>query len=89
MWNLKVKWINITKNNNKCIWIGKEVTLPKIFENGFSENKTFDVFLEGGTRVQLVRKKKKILSRKKILRGKRHKTSWCFGEMLPFVATEE
>ena len=51
------------------------MTLPKIFENGFSENKTFDVFLEGGTRVQWVRKKKKILSRKKILRGKRHKTS--------------
>ena len=71
------------------MWIGKEVTLPKISENGFRKNKTFDVFLEGGTRVQLVRKKKKILSGKKIPRGKRHKTSWCFGEMLPFVATEE
>lgn len=51
------------------------MTLPKISENGFRKNKTFDVFLEGGTRVQLVRKKKKILSGKKIPRGKRHKTS--------------
>ena len=81
--------MNTTKNKNKSMWIGKEVTLPKISENGFSENKTFDVFLEGGTRVYLVSKKKKFLSREKILRGKRHKTSWHFGKMSPFIVTEE
>lgn len=40
--------------------MGKGVILPNQVENGFSEDKTFVMGLEGGKRVNMVKKRKHI-----------------------------
>lgn len=52
------------------------MALPKRVENGFKEDKTFDVDHEGGTVGE--EEGKKCLGRKEIVRRKRHKDAQCW-----------